>query len=147
MSDNSVPGFGAAGEKDLKPAEMCANAILLIRDCKRLDKVESSGAYILLSHAIELLLKAYLHKQGGALDGLPKKYRHGMVELLNEARAKGLGVSDQEADSFISRLDLALDRASLRYEFYFQDLPGVDRLLKFSDALANDVNRTTIIQR
>jgi len=142
MDTDGVTRVFATDKRDKKPVEMCTNAILLNQDCKRLTKSLSSGPYILLAHAIELLLKAYLHKQGESLDDLRKSYGHDLVELLKDARGRGLTVSDPEADNFIYRLNTALEKAALRYEFYFSDLPMVDRLAKFSETLAKDVKQT-----
>lgn len=140
--DDGVFRAYATDKTDKKPDEMRMNASLLIRDAAMLTQPGSSGAYILLAHAIELLLKAYLHKMGKSLSDLQRQYSHHIDKLLRDAKAQGLVVSDAETDNYSDRLAAAIDKAALRYDFSFANLPMTERLVRCAKSLERDVNAT-----
>jgi HEPN domain-containing protein len=49
--------------------------------------------YLMIGHAVEVALKAYLLPRGWTMQGLQDRFGHRLVPLLTEAKAKGLLVS------------------------------------------------------
>lgn len=122
--------------------EFKTHAVVLLNDVEQIQgNMHSSGPYILLAHAIELLLKAYL-KGVVALKPRPKKkdLGHDIDRLLEEAKAEGLKLSDADTDEFVRRLAMAIKDAQLRYVFAFADLPPPMDGLRVARALAADVS-------
>jgi hypothetical protein len=71
--------------------------------------------YLLLGHAVEVALKAYLLEyRKGAMDKLREKYKHNLEKLLRHAKKKGLRVTAKvEAD--IKRLNYVHNKYLARY--------------------------------
>lgn len=103
--------------------------------------LHSSGPHILLAHAIELLLKAYL-KGVAALKPAPKEedYGHDIDRLLDQAKKAGLTLSDPDTDELVQRLARAIKDARLRYVFSFHDLPPPTEGLRVARAIREDIN-------
>jgi hypothetical protein len=124
------------------PLEFKAHAVILLNDVERIQgHMHSSGPHILLVHAIELLLKAYL-KGVFALKPRPKKedLGHDIDRLLDEAKAEGLTLSETDTDELVQRLAAAITDAQLRYVFPFEDLPPPMDGLRVARALAKDIS-------
>src|ERR1700676_1152124 len=99
--------------------EWKTHAGIILRDVELIQQnLYSSGPYILLAHAIELLLKAYL-KGVAALKPGPKEEDHGhdIDRLLDEAKKAGLILSDHDTEELVHRLARAIKGARLRYVF------------------------------
>lgn len=141
MADDSgiTRVFISDGSPNAKALEMYTNAGLFIGDAEPLIMRPSAGPYVLLAHAIELLLKAYLHGTGVPLEDLRKKFSHKLDGLLAETQKVGLAISDPEAVTLVGRLAVALEKAALRYEFDFQNLPMHDRLITLARNIQADV--------
>jgi hypothetical protein len=131
--------FISDGSPKAKALEMYTNAGLFISDADRLLMLPSAGPYVLLAHAIELLLKAYLHSTGIPLDDLRKRFSHKLDELQAETERVGLVISDPDANDLTTRLAVSLEKAALRYDFNFQNLPMHGRLIAFARSLQSDV--------
>src|SRR5262245_52004010 len=59
-----------------------------------------TGEYILVFHAVELGLKAFLIRQGVAEEDLRRPpYGHDLVKLYEDAKARGLSLQSPEADA------------------------------------------------
>jgi hypothetical protein len=101
----------------------------------------SSGPHILLAHAIELLLKAYL-KGVAALKPGPKEedYGHAIDRLLDKAKKAGLTLSDPDSEELVHRLARATEDARLRYVFGFEDLPPPTVGLRVARAISKDIS-------
>ena len=73
--------------------------------------------FLLIGHAVEVALKAYLLPRGWKMDDLRKRFGHDLVALLAEAKAKGFAVgTDVEKD--IGRLNHVHDNNLARYPEY-----------------------------
>jgi hypothetical protein len=103
-----------------KSAEMHTNAGIFLSDAELLGARASAGQFMLVMHTIELALKSYLHDRGRSLKKLKDKFGHNLDKLFAEAQAKGLLVPNPNAQSVISRLNNAGERARIRYEFNFE---------------------------
>src|ERR1700680_2344684 len=85
--------------------EWKTHAGIILRDVELIQQnVYSSGPHILLAHAIELLLKAYL-KGVAAMKPSPKEedYGHDIDRLLDQAKNAGLTLSDSDAEELVQR--------------------------------------------
>jgi hypothetical protein len=121
--------------------EWKTHADILLRDVERIQhNFFSSGPYILLAHAIELLLKAYL-KGVAALKPGPKEEDcgHDIDRLLAQAEKVGLTLSDPDTEELVQRLARAIEDAQLRYVFPFRDLPPPMDGLRVARAISRDV--------
>ena len=77
---------------------------------------DTVGEYILIFHALELGLKAYLAKHGYSDKQLRQKpFRHDLVTLCAKAREHGLSIAVHESDALIKWLSESYN--SLRYDF------------------------------
>jgi hypothetical protein len=76
------------------PLEMKTNASLLLNDVELIqENMHSSGPYILVAHAIELMLKAYV--KGVAAQnrtGKPKNVSHDIALALKDAKKSRIGM-------------------------------------------------------
>jgi hypothetical protein len=119
-----------------KHADVILGDVELIRH-----NFHSSGPHILLAHAIELLLKAYL-KGIAALKPVRKEEDHGhdIDRLLDEAKKAGLTLSDPDTEELVKRLAHAIKDAQLRYVFLFQDLPPPTDGLRVARAISKDIS-------
>jgi hypothetical protein len=81
-------------------------------------KPDGTAEYMVLFHAIELGLKAFLLKNGVSKKGLSKKYRHDLIKLLQEAKRHGLSLATPNADDMIEWIHKwHSEKAKIRYEF------------------------------
>jgi hypothetical protein len=118
------------------------HANILLGDVERIqDHKHSSGPHILLAHAIELLLKAYL-KGVASQKPSPKEEDHGhdIDRLLDEAKKAGLTLSDPDTEQLVQRLAHAIRDARLRYVLDFHDLPPPMDGLRIARAISKDVS-------
>jgi len=76
----------------------------------------SAPIYFLYSHAIELVLKAYLRAHGATLDDL-RRFGHRLPGLLRRVHSRGLdlGASAEKASGLIAMLDLYNQNHEFRY--------------------------------
>lgn len=73
--------------------------------------------YMLVAHALELALKAYLRSRGATMGGL-KKAGHNLPKLYDDTMKKGLGALWPPAADLLATLQIlesANDRQALRY--------------------------------
>lgn len=122
--------------------EWKAHADIILRDVELIQQnLHSSGPHILLAHAIELLLKAYL-KGIAALKPGPKEEDNGhdIDRLLDQAKKAGLTLSDPDTEELVQRLARAIEDARLRYVFPFQNLPPPTDGLRVARAISNDIS-------
>jgi hypothetical protein len=130
-------------DSPMAPAiEFKTHANILLHDVELIQQnLDSSGPYILLAHAIELLLKAYI-KGVAALRPSPKEKDrgHDIDRLLDEARKAGLTPSDPDTDDLARRLAGAIRDARLRYVFRFENLPPPMDGLRVARAISNDIS-------
>ena len=125
-----------------KSIEFKMHADIILRDVELIQQnLYSSGPHILLAHAIELMLKAYL-KGVAALKPGPKEEDegHDIDRLLDQAKKAGLTLSDPDTEELVQRLARAIKEARLRYVFPFQDLPPPMDGLRVARAISNDIS-------
>lgn len=122
--------------------ESRTHANIILRDVELIQQnLHSSGPHILLAHAIELLLKAYLKgvaamKPGPREEGLG----HDIDRLLDQAKKAGLTLSDPDTEELVQRLARAIKDARLRYVFTFHDLPPPMDGLRVARAINKDIS-------
>lgn len=124
------------------PIEMKANATLILNDVELIQQnMHSAGPYILVAHAIELLLKAY-SKGIAAIKKRrkPENLSHNLKNALDMAIKDGLIVSDPDTEEVVNVLSDAVEDAKLRYIFSFQDLPPASDCLRVARALRKDIS-------
>jgi hypothetical protein len=122
--------------------EWKTHANIILRDVELIQQnLHSSGPHILLAHAIELLLKAYL-KGAAAVKPGPKEedYGHDIDRLLDQAKKAGLTPSDPDTEELVQRLARAIKEARLRYVFPFHDLPAPMDGLRVARAISKDIS-------
>jgi hypothetical protein len=122
--------------------EWKTHADVILRDVELIQhNLHSSGPHILLAHAIELLLKAYL-KGVAAIKPGPKEenYRHEIDGLLDQAKKAGLTLSDPDTEELVQRLAEAIKDAQLRYVFAFHGLPPPIDGLRVARAISKDIS-------
>ncbi len=84
------------------------------------DMRASHGQYFLLIHAIELMLKCYLHERGVSLETLATRaYGHDLEKLFNAAVDKGLVASNGHTVPILVRLNKYTKKARIRYDMSF----------------------------
>jgi hypothetical protein len=138
MSDSSHYRFIAIAPHVANPGpiEMHVNATLFVRDGEALGDRATAGQFFLFVHGIELALKSFLHEKGVGLSEL-RHVGHRLSALLNECNMKGMVPSVADTSSILRRLDSALERAKLRYEFSF-DLPSLDDVRRVATGVLRD---------
>jgi hypothetical protein len=123
------------------PLEMKTNASLLLNDVELIQQnMHSSGPYILVAHAIELMLKAYV--KGVTAQNRtrkPENVSHDIALALKEAKKAGLVCSDPNTGEVVERLAKAVKDANLRYRFSFQDMYDPMTCLRVARALQKDI--------
>ncbi len=101
-----------------------------------------TGEYILIFHAIELGLKAYLHwKDVGEKELRSRKYGHDLKVLWAEAKRRGLQITIEDADGLIDWInEWHNDDAKIRYDFtQTRHLPACGRLFPLASAILTAV--------
>jgi hypothetical protein len=95
--------------------------------------------YIVLFHAIELGLKAFLLKPGLPTEKLRKKpFGHDLVQLYAEAKRRGMSLAISDADELISWINEWHDDVKIRYEFAnHRTLPICKTLFPLTAAIIN----------
>lgn len=93
--------------------------------------------YIILFHAIELGLKAFLIKSGTKVARLRKKpFRHNLRALYAKAVKCGFNLDYPEAESMIEWINEWHDGAKVRYDFdEARDLPTCAEILRLATAI------------
>jgi HEPN domain-containing protein len=93
--------------------------------------------YIVLFHAIELGLKAFLIKHGIEVKALEKRpYRHDLSALYKEAVRHGLSLSDPNAAGLIDWINEWHEKPKLRYDFdTVRELPTCAVLAPLAEAI------------
>jgi hypothetical protein len=122
--------------------EMKANATVLLNDVEAIrHHMHSAGPYILVAHAIELLLKAY-SRGVVATKNIRKRENlsHNLEMALDVAVKDGLVLSDPRTEDIVKALSYAVEDAKLRYIFSFKDLPTASDCLQVGRALLNDIS-------
>jgi hypothetical protein len=126
----------------LAPAQaMKLHAAILLADVEMIQQNQhSSGPYILLAHAFELLLKAYT-KGAEALKPARRKENtsHDLERALKEAQDAGLVCSHRDTEEVVKRFSDAVQDARLRYKFPFHELPTPMVCLEVGRALLTDI--------
>jgi hypothetical protein len=132
------------------PPGLCKGFRLLAQDCledaRKLDefwKVNySSGTYILIAHALELSLKAFLARQGMTEKELRKDpYRHNLDNLYCKAVELGLNLPSlphaKGAIAWVNEYHNGGDpvRYALRYAASTRTLPAGPVMLEIIDAI------------
>jgi hypothetical protein len=117
-------------------------AIECLQSALHLDKTFSdlTGEYMLVFHAIELGLKAFLIKQGFNAKMLRSKdYGHNLVKLYAAAKQHGLAPVIPDWDDLITWInEWHSDRVKIRYEFAeMRVLPKCDTLFPLAAAIIN----------
>lgn len=111
---------------------LASGAAECLRAAKCLDgggKPDETGEYIVLFHAIELGLKAFLLNHG-VPEGDLRRYGHDLVKLLQEAKRRGLSLAAPNADDMIEWInEWHCDEVKIRYEF------GTERFLPLCNAV------------
>jgi hypothetical protein len=92
-----------------------ASEILAVAE--KTDVAMTTAGYILVFHATELALKAFLAKCGVPELDLEIKYRHDLIKLFNDALSYGLIVSSPHAKEIIAWIDEYQQKAFIRYKF------------------------------
>jgi hypothetical protein len=75
----------------------------------------------LYSHAIELLLKAFLRAEGVSLDNLRDLYGHKIAKLYEECKRRGLSISGADVDPVEATLTIYLKEGHEQYGFRYFD--------------------------
>ncbi len=104
----------------------------------RVTPTDGPPQYVLIFHAIELALKAFLIGKGLTIANLKKRpFGHNLVNLYATAQQHGLRLSVPDADKFLAWINEYHDRdALIRYEFTkTQTLPMVEVLFPIVAAL------------
>ena len=65
---------------------------------RRLDSSITLAVTLLLAHAIELYLKAFLRLRGLGIDEVRDSFGHDFKKLVNEAGSRGLDLMDEDMD-------------------------------------------------
>jgi HEPN domain-containing protein len=132
-----LPGYGRilstpAGRYRLE-ASRCLSAAKTLE--KHHHKNETPH-YIILFHAIELGLKAFLIKSGMDTETLRNRpYGHNLRSLFKEATRQGLRLDDPQASPMIDWIN-KWDGAKIRYEFdTARDLPTCAELSPLAEAI------------
>jgi hypothetical protein len=136
-SVTQLPGYGRilstqAGRYRLE-ASRCLSA------AKTLEKhhyENETPHYVILFHAIELGLKAFLIKEGMDKEILRKNaYGHNLRSLYDEATKRGLSLADPQFGPLIDWIH-KWDGAKIRYEFdTARDLPTCAELSPLAEAI------------
>jgi hypothetical protein len=110
------PPAGLDASKAL--ASGAAECLAAARSLDSSGKPDQTGEYIVLFHAIELGLKAFLLKHGIPEEDLRNKYGHDLVALLQEAKQHGLRLSTNMPDDMIEWInEWHCNEVKIRYEF------------------------------
>jgi hypothetical protein len=100
---------------------------------------DSTAQHILVFHAIELALKAYLIHSGGfdqqQLAG--RKFSHNLINLYNEATKNGLNINDiNDREELIKWSNEYHDKGLIRYDIEnLRNLPKCEILFPLVDAI------------
>jgi len=97
--------------------------------------------YIVLFHAIELGLKAFLIKHGIGIKVLERRpYRHDLSALFKEAVRRGLNLDDPNAGGLIDWINEWHEKPRLRYDFdTVRELPTCAVLAPLAEAIIEAV--------
>jgi hypothetical protein len=136
-SVTQLPGYGPilstpAGRYRLE-ASRCLSA------AKTLEKhhyANETPHYVILFHAIELGLKAFLIKDGMSIEELRKSpYGHNLQSLYREASKRGLYLDDSQFEPMIDWIN-KWGGVKIRYEFdTARDLPTCADLCPLAEAI------------
>jgi hypothetical protein len=136
-SVTQLPGFGpilstTAGRYRLE-ASRCLSAAKTLEEHHHKNETPH---YIILFHAIELGLKAFLIKSGMDTETLRKHpYGHNLRSLFKEATRQGLIFNDPQAGPMIDWIN-KWDGTKIRYEFdTARDLPTCAELSPLAEAI------------
>lgn len=98
-----------------------------------------SPRYFLLSHSIELALKAYILSSGGR-GTEPKKLGHDLERALTRAKELGLSLTDRRIEQAIEWLAPSHKDMSFRYrQTGFKTLPELNELTELVSSLIDHV--------
>jgi hypothetical protein len=114
-------------------------ASTFVEDATLLQGRVTAGRYMLLMHGIELALKSFLHENGGVdFNTLWRDYGHDLSKLLNKSLDVGLVLNEPDTQAVVNRLNDAGEQAKIRYTFDFEDMPGIDTVLRVARRLLDD---------
>jgi hypothetical protein len=138
--DLSTPAGLCGAFNDL--ARVCQEDAMRLEDCSQ--GYTSPGAYILIAHALELSLKAFLAKHQISEKELRTCYGHDLDRLYNKAIEVGLhrSVSEakkSEAKKKIARINKPHNENALRYDLSTRTLPSGSAVLEVIDAILHEV--------
>jgi hypothetical protein len=114
-------------------ASECTSAVKTLVNCH--PHPNETPHYILVLHAIELALKAFLMKQGIGEKKL-KSYGHDLIALYEEAVGRGLILANSNACNLIAWINEWHSGVQIRYEFTKErELPMCSELVPLADAI------------
>jgi hypothetical protein len=122
-------------------ASDCLADARALRDARFADR---TGRYMIILHAIELGLKAFLVGKNVTEGELrTKPFGHNLVELLNAAKARGLTLKTAHADELIDWInEWHFYGVKIRYEFTEdRSLPACEVLMPLAEEI---IHKTTL---
>jgi hypothetical protein len=118
-------------------ARICQEDAMRLEDCSQ--GYTSPGAYILIAHALELSLKAFLAKHQLSEKELRSRYGHDLDCLYNKAIEVGLHLSVPNPKKTIARVNKYHSENALRYDLSTRTLPAGSAVLEVIDAILREV--------
>jgi hypothetical protein len=117
------------------PAGLCKayrlGAAEILIDARGVRMPDLTGQYILVFHAAELSLKAFLAKKGMTAQDLKRRpFGHDLGELYKEAKKHGLALTSSDAEGYLDAMNQNHRDGTIRYEFAeTRTLPMCDLLI------------------
>jgi HEPN domain-containing protein len=95
---------------------------------------------LILAHAIELYLKAFLRLRGLGIDEVRNSFGHDFKKLVNEAASRGLDLMDEDMDIAAILTEKEAIRRSRYIETGYYQRPGLAALSRTCQNLDQSVS-------
>jgi hypothetical protein len=126
-----------------RAAELHTASQMFLRDAEAFSGASAPGRLVLTAIAIELALKSFLHERGYPFEDLSRPpFGQDINRLLGEARHAGLVPSQRFTDNIVWRLNAAAEKARLRCDYAFENLPPPPDVLAVARGLWADTEPT-----
>lgn len=115
-------------------------------DLTKQNNAQTNGpAYYLVSHAIELSLRAFLRGSGLSLETLKKKLGHDLSKCLSQAELHNLDkyveISDSERSAIEKINDYYIEKDLEYISVGYKEYPQINLLITFNKNLLNTIKQ------